>query len=110
MIGTTADCVLGFRGPLIGDLVAKGCKVYAFAIDYTDQQKHLLKLLGAVPVDYNLSRFSLNILADLKMMFELKVKLQCIKPDIVFSYFVKPVIYGTLAARLANIPIRIAML
>jgi glycosyltransferase involved in cell wall biosynthesis len=63
-----------------------------------------------VPIDYNLSRYSLNILADLKMMFQLKVKLEDIKPDIVLSYFVKPAIYGTLAARLANIPIRIAML
>ena len=39
MIGTTADCVLGFRGSLIGELTAKGYKVYAFAIDYTNEQR-----------------------------------------------------------------------
>jgi len=46
----------------------------------------------------------------LKTMLQLKAKLKVINPDIVLSYFVKPVIYGTMAARLANIPIRIAML
>ena len=110
MIGTTANCVLGFRRPLIKELIIRGHEVYAFAIDYTDAQRQLLKSLGAVPVDYVLFRSGLNILADLKMMFRLKTKLEAIKPDIVLSYFVKPVIYGTVAARLANIPIRIAML
>jgi len=110
MIGTTANCVLGFRGSLIKELIIRGHEVYAFAIDYTDAQRQLLKSLGAVPVDYVLFRSGLNILADLKMMFRLKAKLEAIKPDIVLSYFVKPVIYGTVAARLANIPIRIAML
>jgi len=110
MIGTTANCVLGFRGSLIKELIIRGHEVYAFAIDYTDAQRQLLKSLGAVPVDYVLFRSGLNILADLKMMFRLKTKLEAIKPDIVLSYFVKPVIYGTVAARLANIPIRIAML
>ena len=110
MIGTAANCVLGFREPLIRELIAKGYKVYAFAIDYTDEQRQLLKSLGVIPIDYDLTRSGLNMLADLKMMFQLKVKLEDITPDIVLSYFVKPVIYGTLAARLAKVPIRIAML
>jgi glycosyltransferase involved in cell wall biosynthesis len=110
MIGTTANCVLGFRGSLIKELIIKGHEVYAFAIDYSDTQRQLLKSLGVVPVDYMLSRSGLNILADLKMMFQLKAKLEAIKPDIVLSYFIKPVVYGTVAARLANVPIRIAML
>ena len=110
LVGTTADCVLGFRRSLIKELVAKGHKVYAFAIDYSDEQRQLLTSLGAIPIDYDLSRSGLNMLADLKMMLQLKAKLEVIKPDIVLSYFVKPVIYGTAAARLANIPTRIAML
>jgi glycosyltransferase involved in cell wall biosynthesis len=110
MIGTTANCVFGFRWPLIKELTTKGYKVYAFAIDYTDEQRQLLKSLGVTSIDYDLSRSGLNILADLKTMFQLKVKLEAIKPDIVLSYFVKPVIYGTVAAFLAKVPMRIAML
>jgi glycosyltransferase involved in cell wall biosynthesis len=110
MIGTEANCILGFRGSLIKELIVKGYEVYAFAIDYSDAQRKLLKSLGAVPVDYVLSRSGLNVLVDLKTMFQLKAMLEVIKPDIVLSYFVKPVIYGTVAARLASVPIRIAML
>ena len=110
MIGTIASSILGFRKPLIEELIIKGHKVYAFAIDYSNPQRRLLKSLGVIPVDYVLCRSGLNILTDLKTMLQLKAKLKVINPDIVLSYFVKPVIYGTMAARLANIPIRIAML
>ena len=110
IIGTVSSSILGFKGPLIKELVRKGCDVYAFAIDYTEQQRQLLTSLGVVAVDYQLSRSGLNPIADLKTMFQLKSKLEDIKPDIVLSYFVKPVIYGTVAARLAKIPVRITML
>ena len=110
MIGTTASSILGFRKSLIEELIIKGHKVYAFAMDYSNSQRRLLKSLGVIPVDYVLCRSGLNILTDLKTMLQLKAKLKVINPDIVLSYFVKPVIYGTMAARLANIPIRIAML
>jgi glycosyltransferase involved in cell wall biosynthesis len=43
-------------------------------------------------------------------MLQLKAKLKVIRPDIVLSYFVKPAIYGTVAARLESVPMRIAML
>ena len=110
IIGTVSSSILGFRGPLIKELVRKGYDVYAFAIDYTEQQRQLLASLGVVAVDYQLSRSGLNLFSDFRTMFQLKAKLKSIKPDIVFSYFVKPVIYGTLAASLVKIPVRIAML
>jgi len=110
IIGTVSSSILGFRGPLIKELVGRGYEVHAFAIDYTEQQRQLLASLGVVAVDYKLSRSGLNPFSDLKMMFQLKAKLENIQPDIVLSYFVKPSIYGTLAARLAKVPTRIAML
>jgi glycosyltransferase involved in cell wall biosynthesis len=110
MIGTTASSILGFRKSLIEELIIKGHKVYAFAIDYSNPQRKLLKSLGVIPVDYVLCRSGLNILTDLKTMLQLKAKLKVIRPDIVLSYFVKPAIYGTVAARLENVPTRIAML
>jgi glycosyltransferase involved in cell wall biosynthesis len=110
IIGTVASSILGFRGPLIKQLLSEGHQVFAFAIDYTPEQKKQLEAWGGVPVDYQLSRSGLNPLADFKMMWGLKITFQSIQPDIVLSYFVKPVIYGTLAARLAKVPRRIAML
>lgn len=110
IIGTSSTSILGFRRDLILSLITQGHEVYAFAMDYTAYQKEQVRLLGAIPVDYQLSRAGLNPLADTKTMFQLKKLIQEIKPDIVFSYFSKPVIYGTLAAVLAKVPRRVAML
>lgn len=110
IIGTNATSILGFRRDLILSLIEHGYEVYAFASDYTSSQKAQVKILGAIPVDYNLSRSGLNPIADLKTLLQLKNLLKNIQPDIVFSYFSKPVIYGTLAASLANVPRSIAML
>lgn len=110
IIGTTAASILGFRCDLILSLVQQGYQVYTFATDFTPAQKQQVIALGAIPVDYKLSRAGLNPLADLKTLLQLKRLLKDIQPDIVFSYFSKPVIYGTLAAALAKVPRRIAML
>ena len=110
IIGTVASSIFGFRKPLIKEILKKGHNVYALAIDYTDEQKKELRAWGVAPVDYQLSRSGLNPIADLSMMFLLKNILQSIKPDVVFSYFVKPVIYGSLAAKLARVPKIVAML
>ncbi|MBU1297373.1 MAG: glycosyltransferase family 4 protein [Gammaproteobacteria bacterium] len=110
IIGTVALSIFGFRMPLIKALLKKRYQVFAFAIDYSIEQKNALLNMGVVPVDYDLSRSGLNPISDLKMMFVLMAKLNDLKPDVVLSYFVKPVIYGSLAARLAKVPKRIAML
>ncbi|MCB5161508.1 glycosyltransferase family 4 protein [Marinomonas algarum] len=110
LIGTVASSMFGFRMPLIKALLNRNCQVVAFAMNYTEQQKEDLIKLGVTPVDYSLSRSGLNPLADLKTMLFLKRKLTQIAPDVVLSYFAKPVIYGTLAAALAKVPHRVAML
>ena len=110
IIGTTAGGILGFRKDFIKSLATKGHQVYTFATDFTPAQKEQVKALGAIPVDYTLSRSGMNPVADLKTLLQLKKLLQDIQPDVVFSYFSKPVIYGTLAAALAKVPRRVAML
>ncbi|MEK5782628.1 glycosyltransferase, partial [Acinetobacter baumannii] len=42
--------------------------------------------------------------SDFRTIYELKSKINQIKPDIVFSYFTKPVVYGSLAARFSKTP------
>lgn len=110
ILGTLASSILGFRAALIQKLIADGHQVFAFAIDYSEEEKKILLSWGAVPIDYKLSRSGLNPIIDIKLIFALKKTFELIMPDIVFSYFVKPVVYGSLAAKLANVPKRIAML
>lgn len=65
LVGTVASCVTGFRRDLIKYLVGKDITVYAFALDYDDASKAEVKKLGAVPVDYTLSRSGLNPFKDI---------------------------------------------
>lgn len=102
--------LLIFRRNFIQYLVNQGHTVYAFALDYSPEANAAVIALGAIPVDYALSKTGVNPIRDLKDTLALAKKLKAIQPDVVFSFFVKPSLYGTLAAKLAGVPRRIAML
>ncbi|MBW4009425.1 glycosyltransferase family 4 protein [Moraxella osloensis] len=110
LIGTVASSFYGFRLDLINTLLNKGYQVYAFTSEYNTEDLKKIEKLGAIPVVYKLNRGGLNPLADMLNMYRLSSKIRAINPDIVFSYFSKPVIFGTLAARIAKVPYIIGML
>lgn len=110
IIGTTASSFYGFRADLIKQIVDEGHQVYALTSEYTTDSLKKIEALGAIPVPYELSRGGLNPFADLASLIQLTRKIKKIAPDLVFSYMAKPVIYGSMAARLAKIPHIIGML
>lgn len=110
LIGTVASSFYGFRADLIRTLLKKGHQVYAFTSEYTAEDLKKIEKLGATPITYTLNRGGLNPLADIIATYRLSKKIKEINPDLVFSYFSKPVIFGTLAAKLAKVPRVIGML
>lgn len=110
VIGTVASSILGFRREFIECLLAKGHEVYAFAADYSDQQMQEVTQIGAVPIAYKFNRLGMNPFSDISNTIRLAKRLRELKPDLVFSYFIKPVVFGTYAACLAGIKRRTAML
>ena len=110
MVGTVASSFYGFRADLIRTLIKKGHQVYAFTSEYTAEDLIKIENLGATPVIYTLNRGGLNPLADMIATYQLSNKIKAINPDLVFSYFSKPVIFGTLAAKLAKAPRVVGML
>ena len=110
LIGTTGSSFYGFRADIIRELVTSKHTVYAFTSEYTQECLDKIQALGAIPVTYQLSRGGLNPFADIHSFIQLKNLLREIQPDIVFSYFAKPVIYGSMAARFAKVPKIIGML
>lgn len=102
--------LLIFRKPLIQELVASGHQVYCFAVNFTDVTRQQIIDLGATPVDYSLSRTGLNPFRDLLDTWALSRKLKALHADMVFTFFAKPVIYGSVAAKLAGVPKRHGML
>lgn len=109
-IGTVASSFYGFRADLIRTLLKKGHQVYAFTSEYTTEDLKKIDKLGATPITYTLNRGGLNPLADMIATYQLSKKIKEINPDLVFSYFSKSVIFGTLAAKLAKVPRVIGML
>lgn len=110
IIGTIASSFYGFRADLICTLLKKGHKVYAFTSESTAEDLKKIEQLGAIPITYTLNRGGLNPLADIFATYQLAKKIKVINPDLVFSYFSKPVIFGTLAAKIAKVPRIIGML
>ena len=110
LIGTVASSFYGFRADLIRTLLKKGHQVYAFTSEYTAEDLKKIEKLGATPITYTLNRGGLNPLADMIATYQLSKKIKTINPDLVFSYFTKPVIFGTLAAKLTKVPRVIGML
>ena len=109
-IGTVASSFLSFRAHLIQALLAKSYTIYAFTSEYSQDELNDIAALGAIPITYELNRGGLNPLADAKGTYALYKKIKAINPDLVFSYFSKPVIFGTLAAKIAKVPRVIGML
>lgn len=110
IIGTTASSFYGFRADLIKALLTNEHTVYAFTSECVPQDLKRIEALGAIPIIYYLNRGGLNPLADIKATYILSKQIKQIAPDLVFSYFSKPVIFGTLAAKIAKTPRIIGML
>lgn len=110
IIGTVASSILGFRANLIKTLLEQEHSVYAFVSEYSQNELNAIAALGAIPITYELNRGGVNPLADAKATYALFKKIKEISPYLVFSYFSKPVIFGTLAAKLAKVPKVIGML
>ena len=110
IIGTVASSFYGFRADLIRAMRVKQYTVYAFTSEYTDEDLKQIESLGAIPMTYELNRGGLNPLSDIVATYKLSKKIREIEPDLVFSYFSKPVIFGTIAAKLAKVPKIIGML
>lgn len=110
LITSQAFSLINFRAGLIREMHRRGAIVYALAPDYDDNSLSAVASLGAIPVPYSMSRTGLNPLRDLLDVFRLAILLRKLKLDFTFSFFIKPVIYGALAARLAFVPKYFAMI
>ena len=110
ILGNQAFSLLNFRGELIRAMVKRGHGVLALAPDYGESSKEAVRALGAQPIGYPLSRTGLNPFRDLRDFVVLVFLLRRLKPDLLFSYAIKPTIYGTLAGWIVGIPRRFAMI
>ncbi len=110
LISPYAQTIISFRGALIRELAAHGAQVSVLAPDYTPEIREAVAQLGATPIDYPLNRTGMNPFQDACTLLALTRILHRLRPDVVISYNIKPVIYGTLAASLARVPQCVALI
>ena len=100
IIGGLASSLTHFRGTLIKAILARGHTVSASANGHDPETEKKLAELG---VDYRpirLARAGLNPLADLVTVYDLCREILRVRPDVVLTYTIKPIIWGGFAARL----------
>lgn len=102
--GSFAPSVVNFRGPLVRALVAAGHEVHVSVPDVSLEVRRSIEALGAILHEIPLQRASLNLAADLLYRRSLRRLISRIDPDLVLGYTIKPNIWGSLAARAAQIP------
>lgn len=112
MISSFLPSVLNFRGKLLEAIAQQGIEIHIFAPDLKDfaEEKTKLEALGYMVYDIPMQRTGTNPAADLKTLLAIYKLIKQIKPNYVLSYTIKPVIYGTLAAWMAKVPQRFALI
>lgn len=110
VISNSSGSLLNFRGPLLVEMRRRGHDVLVFAPDHNVASRAALSAMGVQPVDFRMSRAGQNPFSDGATLLELRRLLRHHQPDVCFSYFLKPVIYGTIAAWLAGVKHRYAMI
>ncbi|MFX4263320.1 glycosyltransferase family 4 protein [Pelotomaculum propionicicum] len=102
IFGGYAKSLTNFRGELIKDMVRLGHQVIGMAPETGFEGE--LNAIGAQYQRVPLQRTGLNPLKDLAALRLLVKEFRQMQPDILLSYTIKPVIYGSLAARAAGVP------
>ena len=93
-----------FRGALLRSMVAAGHEVIGAAPKETPGVSKRLAEMNVRFVPTKLSRAGLNPWADALSLRRLRKFFKQERPDIVLSYTIKPVIYGSFGARAAGVP------
>jgi glycosyltransferase involved in cell wall biosynthesis len=112
LIASYPDSLLNFREDLIVALQARGLIVHVAAPDFliNNPLRKELESKGIIAHHIPLQRTGMNPWQDFLSLLHLFRLMLCICPDFVLAYTVKPVIYGSLAAWLAKVPRRFALI
>lgn len=109
LVTSHAGSVLSFRGELIRCLIESCCSVVVLAPNHTMQSRVELEALGASVGHFPMTRAGISPLKDLRSFIALWHIFASRKPNILVTFFVKPNIWGVLAAACAGARRRIAV-
>lgn len=103
--------LVNFRGALIQEFIKQGISVHVCAPGFGEDVRtaSLLSEWGVVVHDVVMNRTGINPANDFHYCVQLYKLLRQVKPQYILSYTAKPVIFGGMAAFLAGVPHRFAL-
>lgn len=110
VLSAQAFSVLKFRSDMISSFVRAGHEVIVGAPDTEEHWYRDIERLGAEYQRIRVNRTSINPIQDLSTLVSIMALLRREKPDLVFSYQAKTVIYGMIAAGICGVPKRYALI
>lgn len=112
LVAGLAESLINFRGPLIYALIERGIDVHVAApcMGPSTPTRVQLESRGVTVHNIPLHRTGTAPWADLRTLIALWSLIRRVRPTHVLSYTIKPVIYGTLAAWMAGVPNRFALI
>lgn len=110
VIGVYARGLLAFRGDLLRTMAQAGHAVLAITPDHDQVVRDELREMGVRYDVVAMERNGLDPIGDLRATFALRRMLMDFGPDVTLCYAAKPVVFGSVAARMARVPTRSAMI
>jgi len=103
LIAGFTPSVVRFRMHLLSEILSRGHEAVVIGPPCEKKWIDQIEKIGVRFRAVEVQRASLNPFKDFKYLLDLKTLLREERPSVVLSYTIKPVIYGSLAARLARI-------
>jgi glycosyltransferase involved in cell wall biosynthesis len=112
LVASFPASILTFRGSLIASLQSQKLEVHVAAPGLADGNalRAAIEATGVIVHDIPLQRTNANPFKDMILLWCLFRLMRKTQPDIILSYTVKPVIYGSIVAWLARVPRRYALI
>lgn len=101
LVANTSWYLLNFRLPLLEELLAQGYRV--FAVSPIDSYAERFQEYDIKHIDFKMTRSGINPLEDILLILKFINIYTRYRPDIVQHFTIKPVIYGSIAARIARV-------
>lgn len=106
---TNPAYLVGLRLPMLVALANAGCDVTAFAPGLGEEHARTLRAHGIAGRSLSIRAAGMNPLRDLADTLRMVRVFRSERPDIVFANNIKPVVFGTIAAALARVRMRYAL-
>ncbi len=110
VIGALPSSLYNFRGELIKSLLKHNKRVVTSAATANENEISKINGLGASFVEVSINRNGLNPVDDIRTLFSIYSIYRKVRPSVVLAYTIKPIIWGGIAARFANIESFYAMI